>query len=113
MIAPLTWGACDHCGGSLPRIDGDNDHPDLPPAEDCPGHSRSGYCGAYDPETLGTWLYDREHTTTETVTHRGTRLVRIVSPGPRGGRTVRWSPVYGPYRGERYRRAAEAARVSP
>jgi hypothetical protein len=47
------WVRCDRCGGDLPAVGGDNDHPDLPHdlpyGGDCPGHvGDDGLCGAYD-----------------------------------------------------------------
>ena len=47
-----SWGTCDTCGGALPLIDGDNNHPALPSTRrtggECPGYfTRDGVCGAY------------------------------------------------------------------
>lgn len=46
-----SWGICHSCGGDLPLIDGDNDHPDLPRSRrhgECPGRQTpGGRCGCY------------------------------------------------------------------
>jgi hypothetical protein len=48
----MEWTRCACCGGDLPTIGGDNDHPDLPDLEsggECPGWTtEDGLCGAYN-----------------------------------------------------------------
>jgi hypothetical protein len=47
----LSWTTCACCGGALPMLDGDNDHPGLDAYchdGDCPRmRTPNGYCGAY------------------------------------------------------------------
>jgi hypothetical protein len=59
------WDRCDCCGGDLPTINGDNDHPDFPELEsegECPGWiTDHGLCGAYSgwtPKEIIDYLRD-------------------------------------------------------
>jgi hypothetical protein len=51
MSNNLQWDRCARCGGDLPTIRGNNDHPALPNLEgggECPGSiTEDGLCGAY------------------------------------------------------------------
>jgi len=55
-----TIGCCEQCGGDLPLIDNDNNHPALPSTRrtggDCSGRqSNGGWCGAYRAASMKRW----------------------------------------------------------
>jgi hypothetical protein len=65
MSNNLQWDRCACCGGELPTIGGDNDHPALPELDsggECPGYiTEDGLCGAYrgwSPQEIIEYLRD-------------------------------------------------------
>lgn len=70
-----SWGRCDCCGGALPLIDGDNDHPSLPHCPsggECPGSQTSdGICGAWRGARLVRFSRLAQQTADAAETERG------------------------------------------